>query len=190
MSDRKNLSDLPGYGYDLNGNRTHENGVEVGTYDDQDRLTEYNGTAYTYTDSGSLTSASYGVNVTMYQYDLLGNLLDVTLPDGTEIHYKVDGRNRRIGKSVDGELEYRFIYRDQLNPIALFDGDGDLEARFVYGTKSHVPDYMVKDGDAYRFITDHLGSVRLVVKVDDGSIAQRMDYDEWGRVLEDTNPDG
>ena len=176
------------YGYDLNGNRTHEDGLQVAVFDTQDRLTTYNGTTYTYTDSGSLTSKSDGVDTTTYQYDLLGNLRDVTLADGTAIHYEVDGKNRRIGKTVDGTPEYRFVYRDQLNPIAMFDGNGDLEARFVYGTKGHVPDYMMKDGETYRFITDHLGSVRLVVKADDGTIAQRIDYDEWGKVVYDSNP--
>ena len=33
-----------------------------------------------------------------------------------------------------------------------------------------------------------LGSVRLVVNAQTGVIVQRMDYDEWGRVIQDTNP--
>jgi RHS repeat-associated protein len=37
-------------------------------------------------------------------------------------------------------------------------------------------------------LTDHLGSVRLVVNTADGAIAQRLDYDEYGQVLQDTNP--
>lgn len=44
------------------------------------------------------------------------------------------------------------------------------------------------DGTVYRFITDHLGSVRLVVNVADGTVIQRLDYDSFGRVLNDTNP--
>ena len=47
---------------------------------------------------------------------------------------------------------------------------------------------MVTTGNLYRIITDHLGSVRLVVDAQTGAVAQRMDYDEWGNVLEDTNP--
>jgi RHS repeat-associated protein len=46
--------------------------------------------------------------------------------------------------------------------------------------------YMVK-GTAYRLVTDHLGSVRLVVKAATGEVVQRMDYDAFGRVLNDTN---
>jgi YD repeat-containing protein len=47
---------------------------------------------------------------------------------------------------------------------------------------------MEKDGTTYRLITDHLGSVRLVVEAQAGAIAQRLDYDEFGRILQDTNP--
>ncbi len=42
------------WAYDLNGNRTHVNGVLIATYDDQDRLLSYDGNSYTYTDNGEL----------------------------------------------------------------------------------------------------------------------------------------
>jgi hypothetical protein len=73
-----------------------------------------------------------------------------------------------------------WIYRDALNPVAELDGNGVVQAVFVYGTKGHVPDYMVKGGSKYRFVTDQLGSVRLVVRVSDGDIAQKWDYDACG----------
>ena len=37
-------------------------------------------------------------------------------------------------------------------------------------------------------VTDQLGSPRLVVNVATGAIAQRIDYDEFGQVLSDSNP--
>jgi RHS repeat-associated protein len=40
----------------------------------------------------------------------------------------------------------------------------------------------------YRIISDNLGSVRLVVNTADGSITQRIDYDEFGNITGDTNP--
>ena len=49
-------------------------------------------------------------------------------------------------------------------------------------------EYMVRGADTYRLITDHLGSVRLVVNVATGAVAQRIDYDEWGVVSSDTAP--
>jgi RHS repeat-associated protein len=58
----------------------------------------------------------------------------------------------------------------------------------VYGTRSHVPEYMERDGERYRLVTDHLGSVRLVVNVTTGLVAQRLEYGPWGEVEADTNP--
>jgi RHS repeat-associated protein len=46
----------------------------------------------------------------------------------------------------------------------------------------------VKGGVTYRIITDHLGSPRLVVDSANGTIAQRLDYDEFGQITQDTNP--
>lgn len=71
---------------------------------------------------------------------------------------------------------------------AELDGNNNFIARFVYADKGHVPSYMIKNGSSYRFISDHLGSVRLVVNVRTGEVQQRMDYDAWGNVTEDTNP--
>ena len=112
----------------------------------------------------------------------------VTRPDGTQIEYLVDGEDRRIGKKVNGTLVQGWLYQDALNPIAELDGNGNLVTCFVYGSMSNVPDYMTKNGTTYRIISDHLGSVRLVVNTQTGDIAQRMDYDAFGNVTQDTNP--
>jgi RHS repeat-associated protein len=176
------------YGYDGNGNRTQTNGADIGQYDDQDRLIAYGGNTYAYTANGELRSKTNGGQATQYTYDLLGNLKSVTLPDGTDISYLTDGQNRRIGKKANGVLVQGFLYQNQINPIAELDGTGQVVARFVYATKANVPDYLIKNGQTYRIINDHLGSPRLIVNTSDGSIAQRMDYDVWGKVTQDTNP--
>ena len=51
-----------------------------------------------------------------------------------------------------------------------------------------MPELMEKGGRTYRLIKDQLGSVRLVVDVEDGSIVQEMRYDAWGNVVFDSNP--
>ena len=61
-------------------------------------------------------------------------------------------------------------------------------ARFIYADNAHVPAYMQKGGATYRIISDHLGSPRLVIDTATGDIAQRLDYDPWGRITLDTNP--
>ena len=48
---------------------------------------------------------------------------------------------------------------------------------------------MVKAGLIYyRVLKDHLGSPRLLVHFKTAAVIQRMDYNEWGDVTNDTNP--
>jgi len=179
------------YTYDSNNNRaslTTPGGTVTGTYDNQDRMTAYGTATYTYTANGELMTKTAGAQTTNYTYDVLGNLRNVTLPDATQIEYLYDGFNRRVGKKVGGALTQGFLYQNQLKPVAELDGAGVLVSRFVYGTRFNAPDYMIKAGVTYRIISDHLGSVRLVVNAATGAVAQRMDYDEFGVVTMDTAP--
>ncbi len=100
----------------------------------------------------------------------------------------IDARNRRIGKKINGQLVQGFLYLGNLNPIAELDGQGNVVSRFVYGSKSNVPDYLLKNGNTYRIISDHLGSPRLIIDIDTGVVVQKMDYDTFGNVLFDSNP--
>ncbi len=152
------------WGYDANGNRTAVNSTANGTYDDQDRLATYDLRTHTR-----------------------------PRPSG-EIGYIIDGQDRRIGKTRRGQLVQGFLYKDQLNPIAELDGEGNLAALFVYGERDNVPAYLVKidplaaDEKTYRILSDHLGSPRVVVEAETGAVAQRIDYDVWGVVINDNNP--
>jgi len=189
----KNSVETTTYEYDDNGNRTLKTGLAgnfAGSYDSQDRQLTYGNFNYSYNEYGEITSKTDAVSIetSNYSYDMLGNLRGVQLPDGTNIEYIVDGLNRRIGRKVNGVLEKGFVYRDQLNPIAELGGTGSIVSRFVYGDKVNVPEYMIKDGNTYQIVSDHAGSPRLVVNVISGSIVQRIDYDEFGNVISDTNP--
>jgi len=188
---KQNGTTSASYTYDSNGNRlsvTGPGGTIPGSYDTQDRLTQYGSATYMYTANGELQSKTVGDQTTNYQYDALGNLMAVTLPQGAQITYLLDSQSRRIGKHVNGTLVQGFLYQDGLRPIAELDGSNSVISRFVYASRGNVPDYVVKGGTTYRIITDHLGSPRLVVNTTTGQVVQRMDYDEFGRVLTDSNP--
>jgi len=178
--------------YDPNGNRltfASSNGTINYTYDDQDRLLSAGSTSYTYGSHGELKTKTVSGVTTTYSYDALGNLFTVQLPGSTTIEYVIDGQNRRVGKKVNGVMTRAWLYQNQLKPVAELDPSGAVVSRFVYGARSSVPDYVIKNGTAYRIISDHLGSVRLVVDTATGQVAQRLDYDEWGNVTQNTNPD-
>jgi RHS repeat-associated protein len=179
------------YVYDLNGNRaskTTSGGTVTATVDDQDRLVSYGGASYSYTNNGELSRKVVGTDTTHYTYDALGNLTQVLLPDGTAIGYLIDAQNRRIGTTVNDTLVTAWLYQGQLTPVAELDGQGNVVSRFVYATGVNVPDYLVRGDSTYRIVRDHLGSVRLVVNVASGTIAQRIVYDEFGIETENTNP--
>lgn len=188
----KNGVAFSSYSYDANGNRTSYSGpfgsISSPVYDDQDRLTAYGSNTYSYRRSGELASKTTNGQTIQYGYDDFGSLRTVDLPDGVSIEYVVDGQGRRVGKKVQGSLVQGFLYRDDLNPVAELDGTGNIVSRFVYGTRSWVPDYFIKAGTTYRIISDLRGSVRLVVDAASGTIVQRLDYDEFGRILQDSNP--
>lgn len=91
---------------------------------------------------------------------------------------------RRVGRGCCvAILQPRFV-----SPSSWLDGSGQVYARFVYGTRVNVPEYMVVGSTTDRIVTDHLGSPRLVVDTSSGAVAQRVDYDEWGIVVADSNP--
>ncbi|MBK6880617.1 MAG: hypothetical protein IPH01_07565 [Elusimicrobia bacterium] len=187
----KNGVGVEQYAYDANGNRTSGTvgGTTLnGTYDGDDKVALYGGAAYAHAAGGEWRTVTEGGVTTTYDYDAVGNLRGVTLPSGTTLEYVIDGRNRRVGRKVNDTLTQGYLYDGQLRIVAELDGANNVTARYVYGTRPNVPEWLEKGGQTYRIITDHLGSPRLVVNATSGAIVQRMDYDSWGNITNDTSP--
>jgi RHS repeat-associated protein len=185
------------YTYDANGNRISKwtpSEVDSGKYDAQDRMLSYstiqshNGSTtqsssfYVYSSSGELQKKITGSDTTNYTYDYFGNLITVILPNNDRIDYVIDGQNRRIGKKLNGQIVKKWIYSGQLSPSAELDSAGNVIAQFV-------GPLMIKNGHGYQLVTDHLESVRIVVDVNSGDVVQKLEYDEYGNIISDSNPD-
>jgi RHS repeat-associated protein len=184
------------YTYDLNGNRTaiHVNGVQTAaaTFDEQDRILTHGQQQYQQTPEGDLQRRTDGSVFLELAYDELGNLTHAKYGNGTTNHtidYVIDGFGRRIARKLNGSFDRAWLYRDALRPIAEIDSAGTF-THFVYANDASggAPDFLLRSGIPYRVVKDHLGSVRLVVHATNGTVAQRLDYDEFGRVLSDTAP--
>ena len=179
------------YTYDRNGNRTRVETAqqsETATFDAQDRLLTAGTTSCEYSPNGELIDKTIDDATTTLAYNGLGLLKKVVTPSAKTIEYLLDGEGRRIGKKIDGELTQGWIYRDALAPVATLNPDGTLQQRYVYASRPQVPDYIVQGDDTYRIIADERGSVRLVVNATSGEVRQRIDYDAWGAITNDTNP--
>lgn len=177
------------YIYDTNSNRMMANtssGKATGMYDGQDRLLTYGTSLFTYTANGELASQKSGTQTTTYTYDVLGNLTSVTLPNATKLTYLVDPENHRVAKQVNGTQQTGYLYDGDLI-VAQLNASNQIVRRFVYVTGATSPDYMVNGGATYRIIADQLGSPRLVVNTATGGVAEQMNYDEFGNVLQDSD---
>src|SRR5690606_25397761 len=95
-------------------------------------------------------------------------------------------------RSVGGARDRQWLYLDALRPLVELDGAGTVRRVFVYGT-GRVPDLMiipagVAGAGTSRIPPDWRGSVRRVVNVANGDVAQEIGYDSFGRVLSDSAP--
>jgi RHS repeat-associated protein len=187
---KKNGASTASYTYDSNSNRlsvTTPSGTTNGSYDAQDRLLTYGNASYAYSANGELATKTVGAQTTTYQYDVMGNLTAATLPNGTQIAYIVDAENNRVAKKANGVVVAGFLY-DGGALVAQLDANNQIVSQFVYGSGSTAPDYIVAGGVTYRIFFDHRGSPRLVVNSSTGQIVEQIDYDEFGNVINDTNP--
>ncbi len=176
------------YVYDGNGNRLAlmtPSGTVEGNYDAQDRMLAYGTFEYTYTAYGDLLTKTDTVSGDQwtYTYDVRGNLVQVSLPNGDLIEYLVDGLNRRVGKRINGTLVRQWVWASQYRIAAELDGTGNVLSRFLYGNLPSTPELVVRSGGTYQVISDHLGSVRAVVNVTNPSdVLARLDYTAFGEV--------
>ncbi len=75
-----------------------------------------------------------------------------------------------------------------MEPTAELDGSGAVVSRFVYATRVNVPDYLLKGGQRYGLVLDHLGKCTAGGQHRRRHRAQWLTYDEFGQVTENAAP--
>ncbi|MDL1973176.1 MAG: sugar-binding protein, partial [Deltaproteobacteria bacterium] len=180
------------YEYDPVGTRIYENNVLRGiserdyVYSDEDCLLTAGGVSYEYNADGFLTTKTEGADVTIYDYSSRGELLGVTLPDGTLVDYLHDPLGRRIAKKVNGSVTEKYLWQGLTRLLAVFDGTDNLIMRFEYAD-ARMPVAMTKDGSTYYLTYDQVGSLRIVADTA-ANVLKRIEYDSFGNIIQDTNP--
>lgn len=187
----KNGSILSQYNYDFNGNRT--SGISAGapfvaTFDEQDRILTYNQNQYYYNGHGDVSKIEFNTAQSeTFRWDAGGRLKQVRVPDGRVISYKLDASSNRVAKLVNNVTSKLYVYENAYRIAAQSSNGEALDKYFVFVTRVNTPDYMQSNGIDYLIVRDHLGSVRMIVNSSDGSIIQRIDYSDFGKVTFDSN---
>ena len=190
------------YRYDDNGNRLRlitATSATDAAYDAQDRLATYGTATWTWNDAGHLLTRTSPSNTTSLTYDAFGTLLSATRTDSPNtLTYRNDATGRRVQRTRSTPTESvrsRWLYADGLNPIAELRSQDNapfaLSQTYVYATMPNVPDVIQQGGSTYKVVSDHLGSVRLVVKATGTGacqVVQRIDYDPFGVVTAEFGP--
>ena len=180
------------YSYDLSGTRFSESNTLRGlagksfSYSDEDHLLTAGSVTYSYDLDGFLTTKTDGTDVTTYSYSSRGELLNVTLPDGTVVEYVHDPLGRRIAKKIDGAIVEKYLWQGMTRLLAVYNGADSLLMRFEYA-ESRMPVAMISGGTTYYLTYDQVGSLRVVAD-STGNVVKLITYDSFGNIIDDTDP--
>ncbi|UXR63257.1 hypothetical protein EZJ49_09215 [Bdellovibrio bacteriovorus] len=188
---RKNGIVISQYEYDGNGNRLsgiNEGMAFTATYDDQDRILTYNGKQYLHNNSGDVVGIQEPIlsRPHSYSYGPLGKMKSYVQANGKQGELLENAQGQTVRWMRNG-ASLRYDMYEGVRLVGTFDEVARTSQFYVHGEYVLTPSYMTYKGRAYRFITDHLGSPRLIVDVENGKILQEIEYDVWGKVLRDTN---
>jgi RHS repeat-associated protein len=181
------------YQYNANGTRIYEMNSLRGiagrnfSYDNEDHLLIAGSAVYSYNLDGFLTAKTEGSDVTTYDYSSRGELLTAMLPDDRIIEYVHDPLGRRIAKKVNGTITEKYFWQGLTQLLAMYDGSSNLLMRFEYAD-GRMPVAMTKGGSTYSLTYDQVGSLRIVADAS-GNVVKRIDFDSFGNIIEDTDPD-
>lgn len=189
---KKNNAIVEAYNYDANGNRLQETNAFKGIvnrsyiFSAEDHLLSAGPDSYLFDLDGFLTRKTTPSGVMTTSYSSRGELLSASLPGGTTITYDHDPMGRRIARRVNGVITEKYLWRDAITLLAVYDGNDTLIIRFNYAD-GRMPVSIIYNGDTDYLFYDQIGSLRAVSN-STGTIIKQIDYDSFGNIINDTNP--
>jgi RHS repeat-associated protein len=161
------------FGYDKVANRVSAEGQSY-TTNNVNQYTKVGTTVFSYDLNGNM---SYdGFNTMSFDEE---NRLKTTTRTGGSASYAYDAFDRRVSKTVNGVVT-NFIFDGQEVIGDYNNADGSVIAQYVYGNELDEVLTMQKGATTYYYHYDGLGSVREILSAT-GSIAERYDYDPYGK---------
>ncbi len=184
------------YAYDARGRRAYEQSAQRGhagrlyVYSDNDQLLRAGDQHLEYDSMGRLLKRHQGDDFTYYLHQDPGFLGSVKLPGNRWVAYKLDAKGRPSERQEDLQRVQGYTY-DRFQRLSVVHEPGQ-ERNWYYSyanDKARLPQGMEDvEGNHYVFGFDHLGSLRAVVD-GSGRVVKEIDYDSFGNILRETNPD-
>ena len=199
---RTDVSDLTTYAYDTQGNlATVTNALNQTTtlsgYDANGRvgsITAPNGLAtyLSYDAKGRLTSRDAGGEITRYTYDGVGQLTNVSLPNGASYTYTYDAAHRltRISDAQNNALVYTLDNAGNRTREQLIDAAGNIIQTHsrVFDALSRLQQDIGAVNQTTTYTYDANGNLKTIT---DPLNRQSVNtYDALNRLAQVTNPDG
>ncbi|MED2803100.1 RHS repeat-associated core domain-containing protein [Bacillus thuringiensis] len=175
------------YTYDGFGNRTSvkvvENGKETksiaATFNEGNQLVKFGNESLTYDANGNRTSdGKY-----KYTWNEDDQIVAITKQGESNAFatYKYDEDNRRIEKSVNGQVTRYFYDGDSINPLYETDGSGNVLRQYVYSVDG-VRLAMKSKGQTLYYHYNPRGDV-VAMTDQNREVVATYEYDAWGNVL-------
>ncbi|HFK1764257.1 wall-associated protein [Bacillus wiedmannii] len=175
------------YTYDGFGNRTSvkvvENGKETksiaATFNEGNQLVKFGNESLTYDANGNRTSdGKY-----KYTWNEDDQIVAITKQGESNAFatYKYDEDNRRIEKSVNGQVTRYFYDGDSINPLYETDGSGTVLRQYVYSMDG-ARLAMKSKGQTLYYHYNPRGDV-VAMTDQNREVVATYEYDAWGNVL-------
>jgi RHS repeat-associated protein len=188
---KKNGSMMEAYTYDANGNRITEINIlrrvnRSYTVSAEDHVITTGTKTYQFDADGFLINRTTPAGTMATTYSSRGELLSAPLPSGTNIAYDHDPIGRRITKHINGIITEKYLWKDAITLLAVYDASDNLIMRFNYAD-GRMPVSMTYQGNTYYLAYDQIGSP-IAVTDSTGNIVKKIEYDSFGNIISDSNP--
>lgn len=174
--------------YDDNGNITELDRLGRSLpleFDAADRLVGVAGQPTAHDACGNFVGIGEAGAVRSYRFDGLGRMVG-SKDAHHDVTHVLDAVGRPIRISGSGAPIRLLWDGDRL--AATLDEQANVDIRFVDSGSGNCPEALIRGGVEYLLVTDHLGSVRVVVDAQEGQAVQTIDYDALGRPTVNTAP--
>lgn len=172
------------YGYDALGRRTTIGGTLYesflatattanGVYDANNKLTSWNGVAYTYDNNGSLIADG----AKTYVWDARNRLKQIKQGTSVVAAFEYDAMGRRTKKTV-GTAVTQYVY-DGANAVQELTSTNSVAANILGGIGMDQWFLRAEGATTRHFLTDALGSTRALTD-DTSAIKTRYQYEAFG----------